>query len=967
MTTTKHLCFTFSLCAVAIFSSACSKQTPPQETSIAVATAAIDTESNIINKSVNDKRHYRSITLENQLEVVLVSDPSIEKSAAALSVGVGSYQEPADFGGLAHYLEHMLFLGTKSYPEVGEYSKFVTKNGGAVNAYTQLDHTNYMIAVNNAAYDEGLARFSGYFYEPILDATYADKERNAVHSEWTMKGPNDYVIMSALDGATLNQQHPISQFNWGNLNSLSDKGERTLQKELLAFYDKYYSANLMKATLISNRSLDEMEKLANKHFSAIINKNVDKPVISTLAATDKETAKLIRYLPQTEINQLQVKFVIDNNITQFAVKPNKFLTHLISSEMPDTLAARLRQLGLIENLYAYAEADKYGSQGSFIIHADLTADGLKNRELVVGTIFKYLSLLQQKGIDERYFKEIKQSLDNDFRFIEKYNDYAYAMRIAAGLQKYPAQSVLSSAFDYARFDADAINQVLSQLTVANARVLYIDKNQAVDTDMDNFKGRYKVESIDKQMSDSWLAKAASIELGLPSVNRLMPENFDVVTAKYPSPKLIVNSAESEVYLTHSQLFSQPKGYFALKLNSAVDKSSVKQQVMAQLLMKSWRNSVLPEVEGEARAAGVNLGVWIDNGLSTWVSGFTDKQPVLLKTMLTQLQSANITEAELQNLKAALAAELRSNQKQIVIQQSFKAFNKLLNTDQFEDASLLAQIDSITAEALLAFRNELFKNGKPRVFAYGNYQEDQLATTVKQMVKLLPQQRVIEPAYFSPLIELTSASIVNLQADIDMTDVGLVDAKFTKLTPKTAATAMVLQNLLQPSAFNQLRTEEQLGYSVGFFSQKMREHVLMAMYIQSPVKGPDALLTRFNAFKNQFSKELAATTNENIAAIKDSVLVGLTQPPKNIREEARPLYKDWLEYKTDFVSHEQLIAAVKLVSLEDVQALFVELAAEDKLARVVVQLRGTEFKDAKFADFSQQKKVVSIDEFHQQKL
>ena len=65
MTTTKHLCFTFSLCAVAIFSSACSKQTPPQETSIAVATAAIDTESNIINKSVNDKRHYRSITLEN--------------------------------------------------------------------------------------------------------------------------------------------------------------------------------------------------------------------------------------------------------------------------------------------------------------------------------------------------------------------------------------------------------------------------------------------------------------------------------------------------------------------------------------------------------------------------------------------------------------------------------------------------------------------------------------------------------------------------------------------------------------------------------------------------------------------------------------------------------------------------------------------------------------------------------------
>ena len=122
-----------------------------------------------IVKSPIDNREYVSIVLDNQLEIMLVSDPSIEKSAAALSVAVGSLQEPKEFGGLAHYLEHMLFLGTSSYPVVGDYSEFVSRNGGSQNAYTQLDHTNYMVAVNNDAYDEALSRFSGFFYEATLD------------------------------------------------------------------------------------------------------------------------------------------------------------------------------------------------------------------------------------------------------------------------------------------------------------------------------------------------------------------------------------------------------------------------------------------------------------------------------------------------------------------------------------------------------------------------------------------------------------------------------------------------------------------------------------------------------------------------------------------------------------------------------------------------------------------------------
>ncbi|MGY8875740.1 MAG: insulinase family protein, partial [Pseudoalteromonas sp.] len=67
--------------------------------------------------SPNDNREYKTLKLANDIEVILVSDPGAEKSAAALSVGVGLLHDPMSQQGMAHYLEHMLFLGTDRYPD----------------------------------------------------------------------------------------------------------------------------------------------------------------------------------------------------------------------------------------------------------------------------------------------------------------------------------------------------------------------------------------------------------------------------------------------------------------------------------------------------------------------------------------------------------------------------------------------------------------------------------------------------------------------------------------------------------------------------------------------------------------------------------------------------------------------------------------------------------------------------------
>lgn len=62
---------------------------------------------------------------------------------------MGSWSEPDSFPGLAHFLEHMLFQGSHTYPQEGYFQKLVAENGGMTNAYTRVEETNYYFKINN--------------------------------------------------------------------------------------------------------------------------------------------------------------------------------------------------------------------------------------------------------------------------------------------------------------------------------------------------------------------------------------------------------------------------------------------------------------------------------------------------------------------------------------------------------------------------------------------------------------------------------------------------------------------------------------------------------------------------------------------------------------------------------------------------------------------------------------------------
>ena len=126
------------------------------------------------------ERQYRRFILPNGMKVMLISDPTMQRGAAALSVGVGSLSDPPNRQGLAHFLEHMLFLGTQKYPEAGSYQKFVSTNDGYSNAFTAEEVTIYQFEIAPEQLKDALDRFNQFFVKPDYHANtvlLADKPR----------------------------------------------------------------------------------------------------------------------------------------------------------------------------------------------------------------------------------------------------------------------------------------------------------------------------------------------------------------------------------------------------------------------------------------------------------------------------------------------------------------------------------------------------------------------------------------------------------------------------------------------------------------------------------------------------------------------------------------------------------------------------------------------------------------------
>ena len=248
-----------------------------------------------LNVGTSDKKQYRLITLDNGLECLLIHEPPAEeevddeeeesetgsddgsddgddetqRAACAVVVGVGSWADPEDTPGAAHFLEHLLFLGSKKYPAENAYDGFLAKRGGSSNAHTDVEHTSYYFDVLPGAFREALDIFAQFFVSPSFNPDMVAREVNAIDNEFNETRRDDAARLDELlyvAGAPVG--HPFATFTWGHAESLRH-GDASAVAAVKALYRDHYHASNMKLCLVAPAALDETEAWCRESFAHV--------------------------------------------------------------------------------------------------------------------------------------------------------------------------------------------------------------------------------------------------------------------------------------------------------------------------------------------------------------------------------------------------------------------------------------------------------------------------------------------------------------------------------------------------------------------------------------------------------------------------------------------------------------------------------------------------------------------------
>ena len=896
-----------------------------------------------IRKSEKDPRQYQAIHLDNGMIVLLVSDPQAVKSLSALVVPVGSLQDPEEHQGLAHFLEHMTLMGSKNYPQPDSLAEFLKMHGGSHNASTAPYRTAFYLEVENDALDGAVDRLADAIASPLLDKKYADRERNAVNAELTMARTRDGMRMAQVSAETINPAHPAAHFSGGNLETLSDKPGKPVLDALHTFRDSWYSANLMKAVIYSNKPLPELASIAAKTYGRVPNHNIDRPVINVPVVTDAQKGIIIHYVPAMPRKVLRVEFRIDNNSEQFRSKTDELVTYMIGNRSPGTLSDWLQKQGLVEGIRADSDPVVNGNSGVLAISATLTDKGLAHRDEVAAAIFSYLNLLRTQGIDKRYFDELAHVLALDFRYPSINRDMDYVEWLADTMIRVPVEHTLDVVNIADRYDPQAIKDRLAMMTPQNARVWYISPQEPHNKTAYFVNAPYQVDKISPQTFSDWQQKASAIALNLPVLNPYIPDDFTLINSDkaYPHPQLIVDEPTLRVVYAPSQFFaSEPKADVSLVLRNPQAMESARSQVMFAL-NDYLAGIALDQLSNQAAVGGITFSTGANNGLMVNANGYTQRLPQLFTALLDGYFSYAPTEEQLEQAKSWYAQMMDSADKGKAYDQAIMPAQMVSQVPYFQREERRALLPAITLKEVLAYRDNLKAKGRPELLVIGNLTAGQSTDMARHIQQQLGSDGNEWCRNKDVLVNSKQLAIFEKTGSSTDSALAAVFAPPNIDEYSSSAASSLLGQIIQPWFYNQLRTEEQLGYAVFAFSMNVGRQWGVGFLLQSSDKQPAFLWQRFQAFFPTAEAKLRAMTTEEFAQIQQATIAQMMQAPQTLGGEASQLSKDFDRGNMRFDSRDKVVAQIKLLTPQKLADFFHQTVVDPQGMAILSQVSGSQ--------------------------
>jgi len=887
----------------------------------------------ILSPSLKEQKTAK-IRLENGLEAYIISDPNTDASGAAISVAVGSWSNPEKYPGMAHFLEHMLFLGTEEYPDESEYMRFISDHGGDHNAFTAESMTNYMFSIDPNHLDEALSRFASFFKSPLLNTSQVERELKAIDQEYAQKVENETAREWYVHKSLLNPDHPSIKFYTGNIATL----QGVSPKELRDFYETHYSAHLMRLIVIGREPLDQLKAMVENKFGGIPKKNTEKLIPNMPLFREEYKGKLIAIEPIKDTKTLSFIFEVPKDSPQTA------LNYILNYKGPGSLTAQLKSLNLAENVYSIKMSDR-----ELCIEISLTDFGLKSWEQVASLTMAAVKAIAYAEIPEYLLNDLHkcQQVDYQFQTRTKVFDDLYAMSFNIhdeALETFPEKIWVPEASD-----VESIKALAKEMTIDKSYVYLVAKQDINPFPMDQKEkwigALFGVHSLPE-------IKETSFEPVLPPENPFLPKDFALKTKEdeFSKPKSLVDNPRARIFFAGDD-HGEPRVSFSFFIkDAAITVNDTKSHLLAEIYIQAIHDELTP-VLASIGPAGHSVTLYSSiRGLHLEIDCYSDAAERLFAIVTDIIESKNLNFEKFCHYKETMMAKYQSVKFLSPAEMSSYLLEKALYKHAPGPDEILQTLESITQEDLCLFTEALFRESLLEGMIVGNLSSEEARAIAERSQEVFAKNERTKPLSKREMSDLNITEgpfYIKSENDASGNVALLIIETPSEPNHKTRAIMQVLTKALDEPFFSELRTKQQTGYHVKASSKDFDGRLCHLFFVQSSTHDPRDLLARFELFIEGFLQELTrdTLTEERFEMIRGSLLAEIESRTQNLSQTA-DLYSGLLFTRNgDFEWLEKRKAALTSLTYEETVEEIATVLGKENKRRLAILVKGksTEFE------------------------
>ncbi|NIE75959.1 hypothetical protein F3J45_16085 [Pantoea sp. Ap-967] len=814
--------------------------------------------------SPKDPHQYRSFQLPNRLPVLVIHDPGATHAAANVAVATGAAADPADLPGLAHLTEHLVFLGSKPFPDPNGYSGFMGRVGGNFNATTSLYSTDYYFSVPANALPEALDRLGATLSTPLFDPRYVDRERNAVDAEFHLRADWEGVRVGEALGQSLNPRHAMAAFHIGNLQTLGGDPAR-LRERVAAFTREHYSSLNMQLVLSGPQSLDALQAMASKSFAQL----PQGSVAATSASADLVTPGL---LPAT-LNVKPIKptqrllFVFPVNRNAPAAPDTAVVLSQITARGPGSLQDALRKAGLARGVGVHWMLHQH-QQALLGIEIDLGLHTRADLDRVQASVFAYLDLIRQQGLEPWRLRQDAQLAAQRFAEFQPRQPLQLVREIAENSKAYPLQDWLFGPYRRSDSDVRPAATLLAALTPNNLLRVWISPEAQTDTATPWMNVPYTLARL-----PDWPTAQPVSELALPPANPYVADDFTLLPLAEHAPRQLIDTPGLRLWHAPEQRFEAPRASWRLSLRTPAADSAAEYVYLSLYVL--WAQDRLQNTLRDARGAGLQGTVDIDDGgLMLRLDGLRQRQPLLLESMLAVLADTEVDAASFDRVVGRAREYWQPQSPSTPAAAMDSSVQLILSPGNWLPAESLKALSQVTLAEFRQWRLQWLSQLHVDAMAVGN-----LAAHDAEAIGQLLESR-LHPRVAAAQVPFTRNRQLAAGLPLARTESTSRDSGLTLLWPlpgeglETQADSLLLAQLIRTPFYQTLRTEQQTGYLVFTEAHPDWRRPGLRLTVQSSAYRSDEIRRRMQAFLDNVEQRIAQLDEQSLGKLRGAVVANL---------------------------------------------------------------------------------------------